>query len=179
MKGNILPLTFAQIEESQLGPLSFIAGEKGLLNVAFMDLKQLKQEVHLKSGSPSLAGFETLTKLLVEVNEYLTGIRRGFTVDIDWSVISGFQLQVLKQTAEIPYGQVMSYAEMAKTLDSPGAARAVGAALAKNPMPIVIPCHRVIRSDCALSGYLGGGKVKAQLLSLEGHTIKNNKVVSL
>ncbi len=170
-------LTFAQIEKLQLGSLSFVAGEEGLRNVSFISLKKLKQEMDLTYGAPSLKGLETLSTLLVEMNEYLAGIRRDFSVDIDWSVIHGFQLQVLKQAAEIPYGQVLSYTAMAKKLDKPGAARAVGAALAQNPMPIVIPCHRMIGSDQSLSGYLGGEDVKAYLLSLEGHTIKNNKMV--
>ena len=158
--------------------MSFVAGEKGLQGVAFISLKKLKQEMNLTYGSPSLKGLEILSTLLVEVNEYLDGIRQAFSVDIDWSVTRGFQLQVLKHAAKIPYGQVLSYAAMAEQLNKPGAARAVGTALAQNPIPIVIPCHRVIGSDHSLSGYLGGIDVKAYLLSLEGHTIQNNKVVS-
>lgn len=173
-----MSLTFAQIENTHLGSLSFVAGEKGLQRVAFISLKQLKQEMHLPNGSPSLKGLETLSTLLVEVNEYLDGIRREFSVDIDWGAIQGFQLQVLMHTVEIPHGQVLSYAAMAKQLGKPGAARAVGTALAQNPMPLVIPCHRVIASDQSLSGYLGGVNVKAHLLSLEGHTIKKNQVVA-
>ena len=172
-----MSLTFAQIETANFGTISFMAGDEGLRGVAFTSLKQLKQTVHFPDEAPSLTGLQTLSTLMVAMNEYLDGIRRYFAVAIDWRVISGFQQQVLRQTAKIPYGQVLTYAALAKKLDKPGAARAVGAALAKNPMPIVIPCHRVIGSDHALSGYLGGVDVKASLLTLEGFKIQKNKVV--
>lgn len=173
-----MPLTFAQINHPQIGSLSFYAGDLGLCGVVFADLTKLKQKMQLTSDPPSLNGFETLSTLLAEMNEYLDGVCQNFTIDIDWHVVIGFQRQVLKVVSEIPYGQVLSYAEIAKKLGKPGAVRAIGSALARNPMPIVIPCHRVIRSDRTISGYLGGEDVKAYFLELEGHIIKNNRVVA-
>jgi len=176
MKENCMEATFAQLENTPLGPLSFVAGEKGLQGVGFMSLKVFKQRVALTDKAPSLKGFETLSVLLVEVNAYLHGLQREFSVDIDWGVVDGFQEQVLRLTADISYGQVSTYGAIAKRLGKPGAARAVGAALGRNPMPIVIPCHRVIGSDNTLHGYNGGEENKAFLLALEGHTIKNHQV---
>ena len=177
MKGNRLALIFAQIENTSIGPLSFVAGDKGLQGVGFMSLYRFKQVLALTDAAPSLKGFTTLSMLLVAVNAYLDGLQREFSVDIDWGVVDGFQQQVLQLTADIPYGQVSTYGAIAKQLGKPGAARAVGAALGRNPMPIVIPCHRVIGSDNTLHGYKGGEDTKAFLLALEGHTIKNHNVV--
>lgn len=171
-----LRLTFAQLENTPVGPVSFVAGDKGLQKVAFMTLQALKQKETFLSDAPSLGGLETLNRLLVEINAYLFGIPTAFTVDIDWDVLGGFQRQVLAITAEIPYGQVLTYGDIAKRMGKPGAARAVGNALGQNPMPLVIPCHRVIGSDFSLHGYIGGQDVKAFLLRLEGHKIINQRV---
>lgn len=177
LKGYRLALTFAQIDKTPFGPLSFVAGDNGLRGVAFQSLKELKHGLVDSGDAPSLKGFKTLSSLLVEINDYLVGIQKTFSVDIDWRVSGCFQQQVLMLTTEIPYGQVSTYGEIAERLGKPGAARAVGAALGRNPMPIVIPCHRVIGSDDALHGYIGGEDIKAYLLSLEGRTIKNQKVI--
>ena len=170
-------LTFAQIDKTPIGTLSFSAGERGLRGVAFMKLETFKLEFNLNDDKPSLAGWNTIGNLLVEVNAYLQGLQQVFTVDIDWEYLTGFQRQVLQVTCEIPYGQVLTYGAIADQLGKPGAARAVGMALGRNPMPIVIPCHRVVGSDFALHGYLGGKDINAFLLSLEGHTISNHKLV--
>ena len=166
-----MPLTFAHLNDTPIGPLSFFAGDHGLQGVAFSSLTQLKQKLLNPDDGPSFQGLETLGTLLVEVNAYLFGLQRVFTVDIDWDIIEGFQREVLALTAEIPYGKVVTYGEIAEKLGKPGAARAVGSALARNPMPIVIPCHRVIGADRVLRGYIGGEDTKAFLLRLEGQTI--------
>jgi methylated-DNA-[protein]-cysteine S-methyltransferase len=172
-----LGLTFAQIDDTPVGPLSFVAGDRGLRGVAFTKLETLKSLFTLPDEAPSLPGWDTVGKLLVEVNAYLLGFQRAFTVDIDWACLPGFQRQVLRVTSEIPYGRVLTYGAIANQLGKPGAARAVGWALGRNPMPVVIPCHRVIGSDHALHGYLGGKHIKAFLLTLEGHTISNHKLI--
>ncbi len=94
-------------------------------------------------------------------------------------MIKGFQRDVLQLTAEIPFGEVRTYGELAQQLGKLGASRAVGTALARNPMALVIPCHRVIGSDRKLHGFAApnGIKTKAWLLELEGHEIKNDRVV--
>jgi len=170
-------LAFAQLDNTPIGPISFAAGDRGLQRVAFTPLPALRQGLAQQDAPPSLAGFETVQNLLVELNAYLHGLQRVFSVRVDWEVLAGFQRQVLQLTAEIPYGQVFTYAEIAQKLGKPGAARAVGMALGRNPMPVVIPCHRVVGADGALRGYLGGEGVKAFLLALEGHAVKNRKLV--
>ena len=105
-----------------------------------------------------------------ELAEYLSGERREFSLPIDWTVMGPFQEQALRLTAAIPYGQTTTYGEIARRLGRPRAARAVGRAEATNPMPLVIPCHRVIGTDGGLHGYgaPGGIQTKAWLLKLEG-----------
>jgi methylated-DNA-[protein]-cysteine S-methyltransferase len=103
-----------------------------------------------------------------EIDEYFTGRRRGFDVALDWSLAQGFRRTVLEHlNADISYGTTASYAALARLSGSPNAVRAVGTACATNPIPIVVPCHRVIRSDGALGAYRGGPTAKRVLLDLE------------
>jgi methylated-DNA-[protein]-cysteine S-methyltransferase len=176
-KDQRLKRTYAQLDETPVGPLSFSAGDNGLLRVAFATLVNFKQADGDSAGEPSLKGFETVSTLLSEMNLYLAGLLKEFSVSIDWDVLDGFQRDVLSLTAEIPYGEVLTYGAMAEKLGDPGAARAVGMALGRNPMPIVIPCHRLIGADHSLHGYIGGNNIKSFLLSLEGHTIINDKLI--
>ena len=104
-----------------------------------------------------------------QLTEYLSGKRRAFDLPVDWSVVTPFQRQVLKLVCAIPYGETTTYGEIASRLGNPQAARAVGRANATNPIPLIIPCHRVIGSDGKLHGYgaPGGIDTKAWLLQLE------------
>jgi len=108
---------------------------------------------------------------LAQIGEYLGGRRRSFDLPIDWSVMTPFQQQVLRETVAIQYGQTTTYGELAGRIGRPRAARAVGRAQATNPMPLVIPCHRVLGADGGLHGYGAGEglKTKEWLLKLEGH----------
>ena len=169
-------LTFAQLEETPIGPISFMAGDRGIRRVAFSNLMTLKESQSISDNAPSLKGLETLATLLVEMNAYLFGVQRTFSVDIDWDVVGGFQQQVLRITAEIPFGGISSYGAIAEQMGKPGAARAVGVALSRNPLPIVIPCHRVVGSDHQLHGFIGGVDTKAFLLKLEGHSVTNHQI---
>ena len=169
-------LTFGELTDTPVGPVSFVAGDAGLQVVSYQPLQKLKAEQGLFEAKPSLEGLEAVGVLLSEINEYLFGIRKTFSVNIDWGVLGGFQRQVLTITADIPYGEVMTYGEIAAKLGKPGAARAVGGALGRNPMPIVIPCHRVVGSGRRLVGYTGGLTTKAFLLGLEGHTIEEGRI---
>lgn len=112
---------------------------------------------------------ERTAGVLEQIAEYLKGKRVSFDLPIDWSVLTPFQAQILRATFDIPYGDVRTYGELARGLGKPGAARAVGRAEATNPMPLVIPCHRVIGADGKLHGYgTGNGlETKAWLLRLE------------
>ena len=113
-----------------------------------------------------------------QLEEYFTGSRKVFDLPLDWSSLSGFQRKVLELTEEIPYGDVLTYGELARKLGNSAASRAVGAALGRNPMPILIPCHRVVAADGRLTGYSAaeGIKTKAWLLSLEGRKVVGQKL---
>jgi methylated-DNA-[protein]-cysteine S-methyltransferase len=173
-----LNLTFGELTQTPVGPISLYAGDAGLQHLTFSPLRKLKQKRDLRDATPSLFGLETIGVLLTELNEYFFGIRKTFSVEIDWNILNGFKEEVLAFTLEIPYGQVRTYGEIAQTLGKPGGARAVGMALGSNPIPLVIPCHRVVGSDGALRGYSGGSKNKAFLLELEGLRVRDQKLIS-
>ena len=103
-----------------------------------------------------------------ELERYFEGELRDFDLPLDWQLSKGFRRKVLRQTARIPFGQTRSYSEMAVRAGSPRAVRAAGSALGSNPIPIVVPCHRVLRTGGALGGYGGGLEMKHALLELEG-----------
>jgi methylated-DNA-[protein]-cysteine S-methyltransferase len=103
-----------------------------------------------------------------ELDEYFDGKRRVFDIPLDWSLTTGFRRKVLRATARIPYGGVSSYREMAGRAGNGRASRAAGSALATNPIPIVVPCHRVLRTGGNLGGYGGGLAMKEALLKMEG-----------
>jgi methylated-DNA-[protein]-cysteine S-methyltransferase len=103
-----------------------------------------------------------------ELDDYFAGRRLGFDLPIDWSLTRGFAGEVLRQTARIPFGGTSTYAEVAARAGSPRAVRAAGNALGANPIPVVVPCHRVLRTGGALGGYTGGVERKQFLLRLEG-----------
>jgi methylated-DNA-[protein]-cysteine S-methyltransferase len=111
---------------------------------------------------------DSVTRARRQLDEYFRGQRRAFDVELDWRLTAGFRREVLRATAQIPYGQTASYRQVATRAGSPAAVRAAGTALATNPLPILVPCHRVLRSGGALGAYRGGPEAKAQLLCLEG-----------
>jgi methylated-DNA-[protein]-cysteine S-methyltransferase len=106
-----------------------------------------------------------------QLGEYFEGRRREFELDTDWSLITPFARKVLGHTSAIPYGSISTYSEVAAAAGSPRGARAAGNALGSNPIPIVIPCHRVLRRGNALGGYTGGIELKVELLKLEGAAV--------
>lgn len=113
---------------------------------------------------------ESVTRARRQLDEYFNGRRRSFDVPLDWRLTKGFRREVLRATARIPYGQTASYREVAAKAGSPAAFRAAGSALATNPLPIIVPCHRVLPSSGELGNYRGGVAAKAQLLSIESAT---------
>jgi methylated-DNA-[protein]-cysteine S-methyltransferase len=118
---------------------------------------------------------EQCSEAMRQVREYLDGKRTKFDLPLDMSTMTDFQRQVLTAALKIPRGQWLTYGEVAKAIGRPQASRAVGQALGHNPVPIVIPCHRVLGSDGSLHGYSGGGGIqtKAWLLKLEGARLPN------
>lgn len=130
-----------------------------------------------ESLSPSFSD-QLLDEAKNQLLEYLSGKRTSFDIPLDLDQLSGFQKVVLELTSRIPYGETLTYGQIASLLHNPYASRAVGSALARNPLPILIPCHRVISSSGHLTGYLGskGIATKKWLLEREGHKIVDQKL---
>ncbi len=103
-----------------------------------------------------------------QLREYFAGERRQFDLPLDLSGVTPFRAAVLRELAKVPYGETTTYAKLARAVGNPKAVRAVGSACATNPLPILIPCHRVLRADGAIGGYRGGEAAKRFLLRLEG-----------
>ena len=158
-----------RVVDSPVGSLLLAATENGVLRVAFEieDHDRVLESLAASVGSGILRGGHRLDPLARELDDYFAGRRHGFDVQLDLRLARGFRLAVLRHLSSIPYGSTESYAEVAVASGSPRAVRAVGSACATNPLPIVVPCHRVVRSDGSLGGYLGGLPTKERLLALE------------
>src|SRR6478736_607401 len=158
-----------RVVDSPVGPLLLAATESGVIRVAFAveDHDRVLESLGASVGSRILRGGNRLDPLARELDDYFAGRRHGFDVPLDLRLARGFRLTVLRHLSEIPYGSTESYGEVATASGSPRAVRAVGSACATNPLPIVVPCHRVVRSDGTLGGYLGGLPTKERLLALE------------
>ncbi len=151
-------MEYTQVIESPIGHLLIEASDTGLSSIKV--LSQKKEEESRISN--------TFTEQTAqELKEYFEGNRKEFTVVLDWDGYSDFFKSVWSYLVTIPCGQTRSYGDIAKHLNSPGASRAVGLANGKNPIPIVVPCHRVIGANGALTGFALGLHVKQQLLALE------------
>jgi methylated-DNA-[protein]-cysteine S-methyltransferase len=171
LREGLVDVAYARVD-SPLGPLVAAGTERGLLRIAYEDFAGGLDEVldHLAHRvSPRIVEAPArLDAVRRELDEYFGGDRRDFDVPIDWSLTTGFTQRVLRATAAIPFGSVSSYAGVAADAGSPRATRAAGNALGSNPIPIVVPCHRVLRSGGRLGGYTGGLEKKETLLRLEG-----------
>ena len=157
--------------ETPLGTLTLAATERGLVRVALPGLA-VDDVLAALAGELSPRVLELPARLdepRRELDEYFAGRRRRFAVALDWALVrSSFQRRVLREASRrLPFGATASYAELAAWAGSPRAHRAAGSALARNPLPIVVPCHRVLRSGGALGRYGGGPEMKAALLRLE------------
>jgi methylated-DNA-[protein]-cysteine S-methyltransferase len=166
---SVLDATY-RIVESPLGPLLLAATEAGLVRVAYAleDHDRVLETLGTRVGSRILKDARRFDDAARQLDEYFAGNRRSFDLPVDLRLAHGFRLEVLRHLGAIPYGSTESYAQVASAAGSPKAVRAVGSACATNPLPIVVPCHRVVRSDGALGGYLGGLRAKQTLLHLEG-----------
>ena len=167
---GLLDVGYATLD-SPAGSLLLAATPQGLVRVAYLDsageedavLEQLSTRV-----SPRvLAAPRLLDEPRFELDDYFAGRRRRFEVPIDWRLARGFGRRVLEATAQIPYGAVSTYKRIASEAGSPRASRAAGNALGANPLPIVVPCHRVLHSGGGLGGYTGGLERKRTLLAIE------------
>jgi methylated-DNA-[protein]-cysteine S-methyltransferase len=157
--------------DSPLGTLLIAASDTGLvrLGLPIEGEEEVLSELADKVSPRVLIGPRaSVTEARRQLDEYFEHRRQGFEVDLDWRLSKGFRRDVLEATARIPYGQTGTYTSVATAAGSAKAVRAAGTALARNPVPIVVPCHRVLRSDGELGNYRGGAEAKAQLLDLEG-----------
>lgn len=156
--------------DSPLGPLLLAATREGVvrLGLPIEDEDAVLDELARRiSGRVLRASRPSLTTARHELDEYFTGARTEFDVALDWRLTRGFRREVLVVTAAIPYGRTASYGQVAARAGSPRAARAAGTALATNPLPILVPCHRVLRSTGVIGPYRGGTEAKRRLLWLE------------
>jgi methylated-DNA-[protein]-cysteine S-methyltransferase len=156
--------------ESPLGDLIVAVTPRGLVRLAYDDgrgemvLEQLAEWL-----SPRvLEAPRRIEPVRRQLDDFFEGRRREFDLPLDWSLVHGFGQAVLRNTVKIPYGEVSTYGELAARAGKPRAARATGTALGKNPLPIVVPCHRVVRSGGVIGNYTGGVDKKHYLLELEG-----------
>lgn len=149
---------------SPLGPMILAATQKGLAGVWFEDQRHMPDS----RAWPLQSEHPVLQLALVQLQEYFSGVRTAFDLPLDLQGGTLFQQSVWQALLAIPRGGTTSYALLGRRIGSPDAARAVGAAVGRNPISIVVPCHRVLGSDGSLTGYAGGLARKTALLKLEG-----------
>lgn len=167
--GDLLDIAYRTVD-SALGPLLLAATPLGLLRVAFANEghDSVLQNLSARISPRVLEAPTRLDPIARQLEEFFAGRRHSFDVALDWSLSHGFRRTVLERlNTDIGYGNTTSYATLARLSGSPKAVRAVGTACATNPIPIVVPCHRVIRSDGAVGAYRGGPAAKRVLLDLE------------
>jgi methylated-DNA-[protein]-cysteine S-methyltransferase len=169
-RAGLLDVAYA-IDDSPVGRLLLAATPQGLVRLAYLDTGDEDEVLdHLaRRVSPRvLSSARPLDDPRRELEQYFSGARREFDVPIDWRLVQGFGRRVLEATAQVPFGSVTTYKRVATEAGSPGGARAAGNALGANPIPIIVPCHRVLHSGGGLGGYTGGLDRKRLLLEIEG-----------
>lgn len=167
-RDGILDVAYRTID-SPVGPLLLAATEAGLVRIAYAseDHDAVLQSLADRISPRVLNAPGRLDGAARELDEYFAGQRRGFDLPLDWQLSAGFRRAVLSHLGEIGYGQTASYAAVAALAGNPKAVRATATACATNPLPLVVPCHRVIYSDGRIGRYLGGSEAKRALLLLE------------
>lgn len=168
-KGKFIYYGYAP--RTRVGPLFVAVNDRGLVALDFgLSEQEFVARVTQRTRATLIRSDDQAAEALKQVQEYLDGKRTRFDLSLDMSRMSEFQRRVLNIALKIPRGKYLTYGDVAKAIGKPQASRAVGQALGHNPVPIVIPCHRVLGSDGSLHGYSGGGGIqtKAWLLRLEG-----------
>ena len=173
MKRSDSPIYLGELNGTPLGDLRLAASDFGLVAVEWADSQSQFDSYLQRLKRPIQPNAKKIAPYAKELHEFLNGKRSAFTIPIDWSLFRPFQREALQAVFRIPYGETCTYHDIAIEIGRPNASRAVGRANATNPMPIVIPCHRVIGRDGKLHGYGGGEglKTKEWLLKLEGAVI--------
>jgi len=158
-----------RVVDSPLGPLWVAVGPRGLLNIHYgaepspLELRRIVRAY----GPGVLPDARRVDDVARELDQYWSGKRRDFDIMVDLSPLTPFQQKVLAVTTRVPYGQLITYAKVAHNAGNDRAYRAAAGAIGDNPIPIVVPCHRVVASDGTLGGYAGGLDAKRRLLQLE------------
>ncbi|WP_240139111.1 methylated-DNA--[protein]-cysteine S-methyltransferase [Streptomyces sp. MUM 178J] len=159
---------------TDIGPLLLAATGTGLASVVFHARGRMHEEAlgrlaRRLAADPVERASGRLAEPIRQLRSYFAGELRSFGLALDWSLSAGFNRQVLQRlAADVPYGAVVGYGDLASRVGEPGAAQAVGAAMGSNPLPVVVPCHRVVETDGGLGGFGGGLETKRKLLALEG-----------
>ncbi|HEX3690516.1 MAG TPA: methylated-DNA--[protein]-cysteine S-methyltransferase [Solirubrobacteraceae bacterium] len=167
---GLLDVAYARLD-SPVGPLVLASTPRGLARLAYVDEGQeeaIMEDLAARLSPRILSAPRRLDGPRRELDEYFAGRRRAFDLTLDLRLLSDFTRRVLNATAEIPYGEVATYKDVATAAGSPRGFRAAGNALGSNPLPIVLPCHRVLHSGGGLGGYTGGLARKRVLLAIEG-----------
>ena len=154
---------------SPVGELLLAATPAGLVRVGFglEGHDAVLAQLALRVSPRILEAPERLAEPVRQLEEYFAGTRKVFDLALDFRLATGFRRTVVEHLPDIGYGSTASYAALAALAGSPGAVRAAGTACARNPLPVVVPCHRVVRSDGKIGNYLGGTQAKAALLAME------------
>jgi len=167
---NLVDVAYARYE-SPVGSGAVAATRRGVVAVTLpgRPLEDLLAELAARISPRVLELPERLDDARRELDEYFSGARREFDLPLDWRLVGpGFASRVLRATAKLPFGVTSTYAQIAAAAGNPRACRAAGSALGRNPIPLIVPCHRVLRSGGQLGNYGGGAALKERLLRLEG-----------
>jgi methylated-DNA-[protein]-cysteine S-methyltransferase len=162
---------YDSVGDTRVGPVFVAVSDRGVIAVEFAASEAaFVRELQARAAASPVRSREKAGEAARQLRDYLNGKRTRFSLRLDLRRMSDFQRTVLLAAARIPRGQVTTYARLARMIGRPGAARAVGQALGHNPIPIILPCHRVLASDGSLGGYSArdGVRTKARLLRLEG-----------
>jgi methylated-DNA-[protein]-cysteine S-methyltransferase len=154
--------------DSPLGRLLLVTSKRGVLRVSYYSHDAELEELAHRISPRIVRAPGALDEVRRELDEYFEGERKAFDVPIDLQISGPFVAKILRATARIPYGKVISYRDVARRAGNERAVRAAGNALGSNPIPIIVPCHRVVRTGGSLGGYTGGLEKKEFLLHLEG-----------
>jgi methylated-DNA-[protein]-cysteine S-methyltransferase len=165
---GVLDLAYRTVD-GPIGSCLVVVGPEGLLRLAFEieDHDSVLVDLAEQVSPRILADDRRTDQVARELDEYFAGDRHDFEVDVDLSLSKGFRRSVLDELRSVAYGTTVSYAGLAEASGNPKAVRAVGSACASNPVPIVVPCHRVVRSDGSTGAYRGGAEAKVALLAME------------
>lgn len=166
---GLLDIAYASVD-SPFGPLLLAATPRGLVKLSLpnYDADDALEDLAARISPRVLEAPARLDDVRRQLDAYFEGRRREFDLPLDWQLSKGFRLRAARAIHRIPYGRTRSYAEIARSAGNERAVRAAGTACGANPIPIVVPCHRVLRSGGALGGYGGGLPMKEALLEMEG-----------